>query len=149
MKGGRVIMWTLSLDDTQKRLIAHLEATREAWQTTAAFDPRQSRDSAAVRQKRGAALRKRVPDAAHAPWRPPRNRPSPLDIVVAGNAGRQEQLVPLRMSRMSASPFAFLRGAAAVMAWDLSHTPATGMQGSSTATPTSTTSASTAARTSG
>jgi uncharacterized protein (DUF2252 family) len=32
------------------------------------------------------------------------------------------------MERMSASPFAFLRGAAAVMAWDLSHTPVTGIQ---------------------
>ena len=29
---------------------------------------------------------------------------------------------------MAASPFAFLRGAAAVMAWDLSHTPVTGIQ---------------------
>ena len=36
--------------------------------------------------------------------------------------------MPLRMGRMAASPFAFLRGAAAVMAWDLSHTPVTGMQ---------------------
>ena len=54
--------------------------------------------------------------------------PEPVDIVVAGNAGRQEQLVPLRMGRMAASPFAFLRGAAAVMAWDLSHTPISGMQ---------------------
>ena len=47
---------------------------------------------------------------------------------MAGNAGRQEQFVPLRMGRMAASPFAFLRGAAAVMAWDLSHTPVSGMQ---------------------
>ena len=51
-----------------------------------------------------------------------------MDIVVAGNAGRQEQFVPLRMGRMAASPFAFLRGAAAVMAWDLSHTPVSGIQ---------------------
>jgi uncharacterized protein (DUF2252 family) len=51
-----------------------------------------------------------------------------VDIVVAGNAGRQAHLVPLRMARMSASPFAFLRGAAAVMAWDLSLTPVTGIQ---------------------
>ena len=36
--------------------------------------------------------------------------------------------MPLRMGRMAVSPFAFLRGAAAVMAWDLSHTPVTGMQ---------------------
>ena len=42
--------------------------------------------------------------------------------------GRQEELVPLRMGRMAASPFAFLRGAAAVMAWDLSHTPISGIQ---------------------
>jgi len=51
-----------------------------------------------------------------------------VDIVLAGNAGRQEHLVPLRMGRMAASPFAFLRGAAAVMAWDLSHTAVTAMQ---------------------
>ena len=36
--------------------------------------------------------------------------------------------MPLRMGRMAVSPFAFLRGAAAVMAWDLSHTPVTGIQ---------------------
>ena len=76
----------------------------------------------------GAALRKVLPHAAHAPWKAPKNRPSPVDIVVAGNAGRQQHLVPLRMARMAASPFAFLRGAAAVMAWDLSHTPVTGIQ---------------------
>ena len=121
-------MWTLSLDATQKELIARLEASREAWHTTAAYDPERSQDPPAVRQKAGALLRKQVPHAAHAAWKPPRHRPSPVDIVVAGNAGRQEHLVPLRMARMSASPFAFLRGAAAVMAWDLSHTPVSGIQ---------------------
>ena len=121
-------MWTLSLDATQKELIARLEASREAWQTTAAYDPERYQDPPAVRQKKGAALRKQVPHEAHAPWKPPRQRPSPVDVVVAGNAGRQEHLVPLRMARMSASPFAFLRGAAAVMAWDLSHTPVSGVQ---------------------
>ena len=69
-----------------------------------------------------------MPHEAHAEWTPPKNRPNPVDIVVAGNAGRQEQFVPLRMGRMAASPFAFLRGAAAVMAWDLSHTPVSGIQ---------------------
>ena len=43
-------------------------------------------------------------------------------------AMRQPELVPLRIGRMAASPSAFLRGAAAVMAWDLSHTPITGIQ---------------------
>jgi hypothetical protein len=121
-------MWTLSLDETQKQLIARLESSREAWQTAAVYEPERAQDAAVVRQKKGAALRKLVPHAAHASWKPPKHRPSPVDIVVAGNAGRQEHLVPLRMSRMSASPFAFLRGAAAVMAWDLSHTPVTGIQ---------------------
>jgi uncharacterized protein (DUF2252 family) len=121
-------VWTLALDDRQKQLIARLEASREAWQTTAPFVPERTRAAAVARQKKGGALRRLVPHAAHASWKPPKHRPSPVDIVVAGNAGRLEHLVPLRMSRMSASPFAFLRGAAAVMAWDLSHTPVTGIQ---------------------
>jgi uncharacterized protein (DUF2252 family) len=48
--------------------------------------------------------------------------------VIAGNAGRQRDLVPLRVGRMAVSPFTFLRGAASAMAWDLSHTPITGIQ---------------------
>ena len=60
-------MWTLSLDATQKELIAQLEASREAWQTTAAYDPERYQDPPAVRQKKGAALRKQVPHEAHAP----------------------------------------------------------------------------------
>ena len=38
-----------------------------------------------------------------------------------------ENLVPIRYGRMAASPFAFYRGAAAIMAYDLSHTPSTGL----------------------
>ena len=38
-----------------------------------------------------------------------------------------QKLVPVRFARMLASPFAFLRGSAAVMAADLSDTPVTGM----------------------
>ena len=83
--------------------------------------------SQAERRGEGKALRDTVPRAEHSGWKPPKDRPSPVDIVVAGNEGRQQHLVPLRMARMSASPFAFLRGAAAVMAWDLSHTPVTGI----------------------
>ena len=81
-----------------------------------------------TRRAFGEQLLKDVPHEAHAEWAPPNHRPSPVDIIVAGNAGRQEQFVPLRMGRMAASPFAFLRGAAAVMAWDLSHTPVSGIQ---------------------
>jgi hypothetical protein len=51
-------MWTLSLDETQKRVIAQLEASREAWQTTAPYDPERSQDPPAVRRMKGALLRK-------------------------------------------------------------------------------------------
>jgi uncharacterized protein (DUF2252 family) len=46
---------------------------------------------------------------------------------MADNQGRQKHLIPLRMGRMAASPFAFLRGSACVMARDLSGTPISGI----------------------
>ena len=36
-----------------------------------------------------------------------------------------QDLIPIRYGRMAASPFAYFRGAAASMAWDLAHTPTT------------------------
>jgi uncharacterized protein (DUF2252 family) len=48
--------------------------------------------------------------------------------VLAGNVGRDERMIPLRMERMAATPFAFLRGACGVMAGDLAHTPISGPQ---------------------
>ena len=116
------------LDATQKALIAKLTTSREVWQSMGRYEPEHQVDSPESRRTSGAGMLKDVPYAAHGEWTPPGNRPGPVDIVVAGNAGRQEHLVPLRIGRMAASPFAFLRGSAAVMAWDLSHTPVTGMQ---------------------
>ena len=81
-------MWTLSLDETQKELIARLEASREAWQTTAAYDPERTQDPPAVRQKTGALLRQQVPHAAHAPRRRPR-APEPGGYRRRGERGRQ------------------------------------------------------------
>lgn len=43
----------------------------------------------------------------------------PVGIIESSNEGRVEELVPIRHSRMSVSPFTFYRGAAAVMAADL------------------------------
>jgi uncharacterized protein (DUF2252 family) len=43
-------------------------------------------------------------------------------------ADRVRELLPIRYGRMSASPFAFLRGAACVMASDLATTPRTGLR---------------------
>ena len=118
-----------ALDATQKKVIALLESTREYWHMrTVPYNPLQPHDSIQTRYEAGRDLRKQVPRESHAEWNPPKHRPSGADFVIAGNAGRQQELVPLRIGRMAASPFAFLRGAAAVMAWDLSHTPITGIQ---------------------
>ncbi len=128
VKSARSAATLPALDATQQALIVQLASSREPFQTIGAYAPERPHDHPSQRQAAGAQIQERLPHAAHAEWMPPKNRPSPVDIVVAGNAGRQEQFVPLRMGRMAASPFAFLRGAAAVMAWDLSHTPVTGIQ---------------------
>ena len=75
------------------------------------------------RHAEGKMLRRRVPREAHAEWKPGKNRSDPLKLLEESNKGRQEHLIPLRMGRMAASPFAFLRGSACVMAADLSTTP--------------------------
>ncbi len=75
----------------------------------------------------GKALRERASRKAHAEWNPPENRPDPVDLLIENSQGRVENLVPIRYGRMAASPFAFYRGAAAIMASDLSNTPVTGL----------------------
>jgi uncharacterized protein (DUF2252 family) len=83
-------------------------------------------DSAAARSlTEGRARRKSTPRRDHAAWTPPADR-DPVATVVASNAGRIPDLVPIRMGRMIASPFAFFRGSAAVMAADLATTPVMG-----------------------
>ena len=80
------------------------------------------------RHKIGKTLRERTPRESHADGKPAANRPDPLDLLAASNVGRRKDLIPLRMGRMAASPFTFLRGAACVMAWDLSKTPNSGIR---------------------
>ena len=72
------------------------------------------------RHAEGKDLRRAVPRESHADWKPGRNRSDPLKLLAISNQGRQAHLVPLRMGRMPSSPFACLRGAACVMAADLS-----------------------------
>ena len=79
------------------------------------------------RQTAGKVLRAALEHDAHAVWTPSVERPDPVATVEAAHAGRQENLIPLRVSRMAGSPFAFLRGAAHVMAWDLAHSPRSGI----------------------
>jgi len=81
----------------------------------------------ADRLERGRALRSNVPRTAHADWAPAPKRKDPVKVLQAGNVGRIEALVPIRFGRMAKTPFTFYRGAAAVMAADLSHTPSNGL----------------------
>ena len=82
--------------------------------------------SAAERYAQGTALRKKVPLEGHADLLGSADR-DPVTILAAGDRTRVPELVPVRYERMLASPFAFLRGAAAVMAEDLRHQPLAGI----------------------
>ena len=75
----------------------------------------------AMRAARGKSLRRSAPRSSHALWTPPADRPSPLDLLVRSHRTRLAELEPVRWGRMIASPFAFLRGSAMLMAWDLAH----------------------------
>jgi uncharacterized protein (DUF2252 family) len=74
----------------------------------------------------GAAIRTTVPRGAHADV-PAGPRPDPISILEDQARTRIAALIPIRYARMRASPLAFLRGAAAIMASDLAHTPHTGL----------------------
>lgn len=88
----------------------------------------------AQRLAAGKALRKQVPRPVHSQW-PKSDRDSvgspyrldPITLLEQSNQGRLTDLLPLRYARMAKSPFAFLRGAALIMANDLATTPSTGL----------------------
>ena len=75
---------------------------------------------------RGRALRKTAPRRSLAQLTP--SARTATEILVAQNAGRLSELVPLRFARMLTDPFAFYRGSAAVMAADLAASPSSGIE---------------------
>jgi uncharacterized protein (DUF2252 family) len=86
--------------------------------------------SAKLEQRReaGAGCRKNVSLETLAAWQPAHDRRDPIDILVEQGKTRIPELLPVRYARMKCDPFAFLRGAAAVMAADLGSMPATGLR---------------------
>jgi uncharacterized protein (DUF2252 family) len=78
------------------------------------------------RRQAGRLARARIPRPSQADWAPPAGRPDVVALLRDADHGRVATLLSLRYARMAASPFAFLRGAAALMARDLSSTPTTG-----------------------
>jgi uncharacterized protein (DUF2252 family) len=70
---------------------------------------------AAERGAAGKAARTNAPRSSHAAWEPAGGREDPVAILERQALTRVGELVPIRYGRMAASPFAFFRGAAAVM----------------------------------
>ena len=86
-----------------------------------------NRQTVVERLKFGKSLRKRVPRTTHAQWPAGAPRIAPIVLLEEQNKNRLDWLVPVRRGRMMASPFAFYRAAARIMAADLATTPVTGL----------------------
>jgi uncharacterized protein (DUF2252 family) len=76
----------------------------------------------------GKALRGSVSRDAHGAWKKPADRGDPIAFLRASDAERLPDLVPIRWGRMLASPFAFYRGSAGLMAADLARMPSPGLR---------------------
>lgn len=83
--------------------------------------------SPADRIAAGKAARGSLPRSGIGEWSAAPDRRDPLDILEEQEQTRVPELVPIRHGRMAASPFAFFRGAAAVMASDLADQPRSGL----------------------
>ncbi|MEV0740953.1 DUF2252 domain-containing protein [Streptomyces sp. NPDC050549] len=78
-------------------------------------------------KEEGKALRESVPRGTHATLDLDGSRPDAVTAVEESGRGRIPGLTPIRVGRMAATPFAFLRGSAGLMAHDLARTPMTGI----------------------
>jgi uncharacterized protein (DUF2252 family) len=94
------------------------------------LSPAVAQEAASYRQRheQGRAARRLVPRGSHAGWVPASDRPDPVDLLQAQARDRLPELLPVRYTRMMASPFAFLRGSAIIMAQDLAGTPQSGIR---------------------
>jgi uncharacterized protein (DUF2252 family) len=81
----------------------------------------------AERYALGRGLRQRVPRSSLGTWTPSIDRPGVVDVVRQSSEDRLPALVPVRIGRMMATPYGFLRGAARLSAIDFATLPATGI----------------------
>jgi uncharacterized protein (DUF2252 family) len=79
------------------------------------------------RAQRGKQARKVAPRSSHGAWNASGDRAEALELLRRQDETRVPELVPIRWQRMLSSPFAFFRGAAALMAADLEGTPSSGL----------------------
>ncbi|HEY9291268.1 MAG TPA: DUF2252 domain-containing protein [Microlunatus sp.] len=96
-------------------------------QSESFFSLRQRPTSRSERYAIGRGLRQQVPRAALADWQPAADRADPISLINLSHQGRLPELIPVRVARMMASPYGFLRGTAIVMAADVAALPATGI----------------------
>ena len=75
----------------------------------------------------GKKLRRQVPRSSLVTWSAERGRPDPVQLIIQSHVGRLDWLIPVRVGRMTATPYGFLRGAAVVMAADAARLPSTGI----------------------
>lgn len=85
------------------------------------------RPTVAERRALGVAARQHAHRADHGTWSPAPDRRNPIMLLQSQDRTRVQELVPIRYGRMLASPFAFLRGSAIVMAHDLARTLTSGI----------------------
>lgn len=83
--------------------------------------------SDAESKAKGKQARSRVPRDSQSTFEPGSDRPDPVALLESQAGTRVAELVPIRYGRMLVSPFTFFRGAALVMASDLSTTPRSGL----------------------
>jgi uncharacterized protein (DUF2252 family) len=81
----------------------------------------------AERYELGHALRDHAPRTELQYWRPAPDRVDPVQQIIAAHEGRVGELIPVRVGRMVASPHAFLRGSANIMADDFATLPRSGI----------------------
>ena len=73
--------------------------------------------------EKGKSLRENAKLESHASFSVDKKRDEGIKLIEGQNETRIERLVPYRRGGMLESPFAFYRGAARVMAYDLKDTP--------------------------
>jgi uncharacterized protein (DUF2252 family) len=113
------------VSDTADELAGHtVLATAESAPYTSVLNRPVPREQ---RRALGKALRKEAPRSTLGDWSPHPARRDPVDQLEQNHEGRIDWLVPVRVGRMMASPYGFLRGTATVMAEDFARLPATGI----------------------
>ena len=87
-----------------------------------------ARLTVAERQELGRSKRDVLPRSSLGEYAPATDRPDPVALLESQATSRIAELVPIRYGRMLASPFAFYRGAALIMASDLATSPHTSLE---------------------